>query len=208
MLLIKGGKSKIGNNEGLDNEKPSFYTEIKPFYLDENPVTVADFRLFVKINAFVTDAEKYGEATVYDTVNHSWINIKGANWQYPMGLDKPKAKNDEPVRQISWNDAKAYATWLGKRLPTEYELEYIQQNLDKFSVKKLNGELWQWCENWFSSYEGDLYYEKQINREKTLKAGQIIEKDKQILVRPSLRLSALPSTVSFSIGFRCAKDIK
>ena len=41
-----------------------------------------------------------------------------AYWQ--PELDRP----DDPVVGITWKDAFAYATWTGKRLPTEAEWEY------------------------------------------------------------------------------------
>jgi formylglycine-generating enzyme required for sulfatase activity len=35
---------------------------------------------------------------------------------------------DFPVSHVSWQDAKAYADWLGVRLPTQHEWEYVARS--------------------------------------------------------------------------------
>jgi formylglycine-generating enzyme len=211
MVLVSGGRVKIGSNEGLDNEKPVFSTDLIPYYLDKNPVTVAQFRLFVKINRYTTDAEKKGEGSVLDELSGEWKTVVGAYWEYPQGRNQPRALANEPVRQISWNDAKAYANWIGKRLPNEFEMEYAALQAEKLSLNSINGSLWQWCDNWYTRYDQNSYYRKQeLNRQKTLKGGTThirANNLEQAKFRPSMRSYALPETAAFSIGFRCAKDV-
>lgn len=145
MVYFKGGNITIGADDRTPIETPSFSKEIAPFYLDKNLVTVADFRKFIKATNYVTEAENYGDSGVFDLKNLNWNLLPGTTWEYPLGPNEKKAEDNHPVTHVSWNDANAYANWVGKRLPTEYEWEFAAKNGENLKYPwgdnpKLNNE--------------------------------------------------------------------
>ncbi|MEO1807891.1 MAG: SUMF1/EgtB/PvdO family nonheme iron enzyme [Bacteroidota bacterium] len=119
------------------------------FWMDETPVTVGAFEKFVNQTAYVTEAEKFGDAAVFDFARKEWYLQEGANWRFPQGPDQKPAPADHPVTQISWHDAHAYAAWAGKRLPTSREWEHAARNAQNsmatypWGEGLKNGEKWR-----------------------------------------------------------------
>ena len=135
MVYFDGGTITIGSENGLPNEQATFEKAIEPFYIDKNLVTVAEFRVFVEKTGYVTEAENFGDSGIFSFETGTWSLIKGANWMLPEGPLKEKANDDHPVTHVSWNDARTYAYWLGKRLPTEFEWEFAAKSGEDSSDK-------------------------------------------------------------------------
>lgn len=141
-VLIPGGKALLGTaHPGLpeDGEGPLRKKTIASFQMAPTTVTNRDFAEFVAATGYQTEAERFGWSFVfYDDVpeEHSltqgvvgvewWRRVDGANWRDINGPGTAETAwhEDHPVVQVSWSDAKAYAAWVGGRLPTEAEWEH------------------------------------------------------------------------------------
>ena len=165
MVFIKGGKFNFGSDTGLEREKPEREVIIQSFLIDKNLVTVEDFRNFVNESNYITEAEVFGNAIVYDDSINTWQLIDGANWEYPLGKLKPIALDNHPVTQVSWNDALAYCNFCDKTLPNEVQWEYAASERGQ---KK--NQLFYWgndllvnnnymCNTWASGYPNTIGFQ-------------------------------------------------
>jgi formylglycine-generating enzyme required for sulfatase activity len=124
MVYVIGGEFQMGGDEGADNEAPAHSIRVEPFYIDRYPVTNEEYKRFI-------------DATGHPVPCYSaeWAEPRDYNWD-PEKRTPPEGKEKHPVVLVSWEDARAYAAWAGKRLPTEAEWERAARGTD--------GRRWPW----------------------------------------------------------------
>ncbi|WP_084163965.1 formylglycine-generating enzyme family protein [Olivibacter sitiensis] len=180
MVLIKGGAFLMGAEEFAD-ARPLHEIVVSDFLLDEHEVSNAQFAQFIEATGYVTVAERElnpadfpgvpaealvpGSAVFTPTAqkvglqNHLqwWTYLPGASWKHPEGPKSSiQGREWEPVVHVCFEDAQAYATWAGKRLPTEAEWEYAARAGKKQSRFYWGDELkpkGKWVAN---VYQGDF----------------------------------------------------
>ena len=119
MVLVDGGEYTVGvtrkdlerfaKKDGTDLQNihlvfrswPAQKVKIDPFLIDRNEVTCEAYYEFLKDTGF-KNVPKY------------WDQNDNKYWE---GFDK------RPVTGITWHDARTFARWVGRRLPTEFEWE-------------------------------------------------------------------------------------
>jgi formylglycine-generating enzyme required for sulfatase activity len=131
LMYVPAGDFVMGSRSGNsgEDESPGHLVHLDAFWMDQTEVTNAMFALFVEATGYETAAERVGAGLVF--VNYVWTWVEGANWLHPIGsTSNIEGLDNHPVVQVNWNEAVAYCTWAGGRLPTEAEWEYAAGGTD------------------------------------------------------------------------------
>ena len=133
MVRIASGDFEFGSERGYAEERPTQKTHITSFWIDRTEVTNAQFASFVAATGYVTEAERTTGSAVFIvpqsaeeiTPGSWWHLVKGADWRHPEGpASNIDGRGHEPVVDVTYADAQAYAKWLGRALPSEAQWEY------------------------------------------------------------------------------------
>jgi ergothioneine biosynthesis protein EgtB len=177
----EGGITRVGHaGDGYswDNEVPSHDALVHPFKLADRLVTNAEWLQFIGDGGYKT-------ASLW--LADGWTTINREEWQAPLYWEATDAgwfqmslqgllpvAPAEPVTQVSYYEADAFARWAGRRLPTEFEWEIAASTANAChgiahdaplrtrraetgetqTPKQLFGDVWQWTSSAYLPYPG------------------------------------------------------
>jgi ergothioneine biosynthesis protein EgtB len=179
--IFSGGIHPIGHDGSgfaYDNEGPRHDVLIHPFALGNRCVTNGEFLEFVEAGGYsnpllwladgwATVREREWQAPAY------WEKIDGAWQQMTLGGLHPLDPN-APVSHVSYYEAEAFARFVGKRLPTEFEWEHAShsvglegntlgsgalrplpaQSAKADTLHQMFGDVWEWTSSAYLPYPG------------------------------------------------------
>jgi formylglycine-generating enzyme required for sulfatase activity len=125
MALVPAGEFLMGSpadSDGLLDEQPQRLVLTGTFLIDRNEVTNAAYERFVQATGHRAPMNANPASTVWEKN----APISGIG--------------NHPVINVSWEDAVAYCTWMGRRLPTEAEWEKAARGTD--------GRRYPWGNEW------------------------------------------------------------
>ena len=118
MVLVPAGPAVLGANSGPENVQPRVTVELDAYYIDVHEVTVSQYEKF----------------------RNWWRESKRRLLEAPANAG---GGADQPAVGVGWGDARNYARWLGKDLPTEAQWEKAARGEQAFEHPWGNGRaLW------------------------------------------------------------------
>ncbi len=127
----------------FDNEKWAHTVNLDDFSIASHAVTNGEYLEFIESAESHSHAKRIKPPKYWKKEGNDWYQRVFNEWNL-LALD-------EPVRHVSYLDAKQYCEWRQLRLPTEHELSLLM-NQSAASWKQSN--LWEWTSSPFMPFPG------------------------------------------------------
>jgi ergothioneine biosynthesis protein EgtB len=237
-IAVDEGIYQAGHNRegfGYDNEYPRHKVWLQPYALASRPVTNAEYVEFIEDGGYSNPGLWLSDG--WATLQHHtwfaplyWERRSGEWWQMTLGGMRPLDPN-APVCHVSQYEAAAYASWTGKRLPTEFEWEVSVADLpvkgnfrdtDQLQpvatradtiLQQCYGDVWEWTASAYVPYPGyrapagtvGEYNGKFMSSQSVLRGGSCVTPADHI--RRSYRNFFYPKDRWQFSGIRLARDL-
>ncbi len=240
LIDCPGGECETGYaGDGFcfDNELPRHIEYVAPFKLANRLVTNGEFLEFVAAGGYRNP--EYWLADGWNELQQQnlqqplyWGNVDGQWLEYTLfGLGS--LNKTAPASHLSYFEAQAYATWAGKRLPTEAEWESVAQrqvvtgnllDADRLqpqaaersgagAIQQLYGDCWEWTQSAYLPYPGyqplpnavGEYNGKFMSGQMVLRGGSCLSQ--AFHIRSSYRNFFYPRDRWQCSGIRLAADV-
>ena len=225
MVEIPAGRYQVGAPaEGFayDNERPLHEVELEGLWIDRTPVSNEAFAEYM--------SETGAEPPLY------WERDGAGGWLQTTFGRRRAVDPSLPVIHVSCGQAEAFASWAGKRLPTELEWEAAaagadrdRANLDQLGygcapcggygagaadcgALQMLGDVWEWTSSELSGYPGFRPFPYPEYSEVFFGEGYRVLRGGSWaalseVIRPSFRNWDYPIRAQIFSGFRCAPDL-
>ncbi|PMR62592.1 ergothioneine biosynthesis protein EgtB [Verrucosispora sp. ts21] len=129
-VLVPAGPFVMGTDAdpwALDNERPGHRVELPAYLIDATPVTNGAYAEFIADGGY--DDPRWWSERGWQHRQEAGLSAPlhwrrdGDGWAYRRFGRWAPVRADEPVVHVCYHEAQAYASWAGKRLPTEAEWE-------------------------------------------------------------------------------------
>lgn len=157
-VRIASGEFTMGTDLdpwALDNERPAHRVATAEFFIDVAPVDNSAWASFIEAGGYDA-ASLWSEAgwqwrcSEQQRAPLFWTKDAAGTWSNRRFGRTAEVLPHEPVQHVCWYEAEAFATWAGRRLPTEAEWEKAR------SIDALRGVGygWEWTSSDFAPYPG------------------------------------------------------
>jgi ergothioneine biosynthesis protein EgtB len=179
---VDGGLVEVGHRGdgfSFDNELPLHQAYLEPFRLADRLVTNGEWLAFMadggyrRHDLWLSDGWARVQTDGWEAPFY-WVELDGVWFEHTLHGTFP-VNPGLPVAHVSHYEADAYATWAGKRLPTEAEWEHgvrssglaVEGNLADSetyhpraagratgAVRQAYGDCWEWTASAYLPYPG------------------------------------------------------